>query len=270
MTLEEYTAVIRPKVQGTWNLHEQLPKEMDFFLMLSSVSGVIGNATQTAYAAGSTFMDAFAVYRNSLGLPAVTLDLGVITGAGYLAENQSLAEAMQRQGFEGTNEEKLIALIQSALAEPRRQGLLAQTVTGLGTWRDGESLSNFDSPLFSHFRRQALKGKESGAQDAGTGSRIRDGLRQAKTLEEAADRICVALIDKISSRSQIPVENVSSTNPMAEYGIDSLVAVEMRNWIIREMDSTVPILELLANNSLLQLSGIIAQRSRLVNVAVEV
>src|ERR1700712_5217481 len=111
MSLEDYNAVTRPKVQGTWNLHSHLPKDMDFFLMLSSVSGIVGNATQAAYAAGSTFMDAFATYRNSLRLPAVTIDLGVILGVGYLANNKELTQAMERQGFEGTNEKLLMALI---------------------------------------------------------------------------------------------------------------------------------------------------------------
>ena len=264
MSLEDYNAVTRPKVQGTWNLHNHLPKDMDFFLMLSSVSGIVGNATQAAYAAGSTFMDAFATWRNSLGLPAVTIDLGVILGVGYLANNKELTHAMERQGFEGTNEKLLMALINSAIRDPCRRGPLAQTVTGLGTWKEGDSLSSLDLPLFSHFRRRALKGADGASLGGDPSGRVRDVLRKVKTLNEAAEIICTALMEKIASRSSISVDNVSSARPISDYGIDSLVAVEMRNWITKEMGSTVPILELLANNSLLQLSMKIAQRSRLV------
>ncbi|KAK3361366.1 KR domain-containing protein [Lasiosphaeria ovina] len=204
MPVSDYTAVIRPKVQGTWNLHNSLPADMDFFVMLSSVSGVIDNATQAAYAAVSTFMDAFAAYRNSLGLAAVALDLGVI---GYLAEKvKELSASMQRQGFAGTNKAKLLALIY-------------------------------------HFRRQALK-KDSGNADGK--ACVRDALKAAKALEEAADKICGTLVDKISARSNMLVDNISRENPMTDYGIDSLVAVEMRNWI--------------------QLSARIAQRSGFVNL----
>ena len=265
MTLDDYSAVVRPKVHGTWNLHKQLPKDMDFFLMLSSVSGVIGNATQAAYAAGSTFMDAFASYRNSLGLPATTLDLGVITGIGYLAENNELAQGMERQGFEGTNEDKLMALIQSAIAEPRRKGPLAQIVTGLGTWKEGISLSSFESPPFAHFRRRAL-GSSGGNRQADSLDRVGNALRQATTFEEAADRICAALVERIASRSSIPVESINTSKAITEFGIDSLVAVELRNWVAREMDSTIPILDLLANQSILQLSAKIAHKSHLVNI----
>ena len=265
MTLEDYNAVMRPKVHGTWNLHRQLPKDMDFFIMLSSVSGIIGNATQAAYAAGSTFMDAFAAYRNFLGFPATTLDLGVITGIGYLAENKELAEGMERQGFEGTNEDRLMALIYSAIAEPRRRGPLAQVVTGLGTWEEGTSLSSFDTPPFAHFRRRTLDSSGKNGQ-ADSSDRFRVALRQAITFEEAADIICAALVDRISSRSSIPVDNINTSKAITEFGIDSLVAVELRNWIARDMDSTIPILDLLANQSLLQLSAKIGHKSRLVNI----
>ena len=275
MTLEDFNAVMRPKVHGTWNLHKLLlPHPLDFFLMLSSVSGIIGNATQAAYAAGSTFMDSFASYRNSLGLPATTLDLGVITGIGYLTKNKELAEGMERQGFEGTNEEQLMALIQSAIAEPRQQGALAQTITGLGSYQAGSSLGAFDTPPFAHFRRRAALessgGGGGGTQKGGRGSasdRIGDTLRQASSFEEAVEKIGSALVARIAARSGIPAENIDTAKAITEFGIDSLVAVELRNWLAREMESTVPILDLLANQSLVMLAGKIAHKSRLVTVA---
>ena len=266
MNHEDFNAAVRPKLEGTWNLHNQLPKDLDFFIMLSSVSGVIGNASQANYAAGNTFLDAFAEYRNNLGLPAVTLDLGVIEGVGYVAENQELAKGMERQGFQGTTEEELMALIQSAIINPRRPGCLSQTITGLGTWSES-SLGVFSQPVFSHFRRMAQRIQGDGAETSNSPSKVRDVLRKAKTLDEAAECICGGLIAKTSALCNIPSEDISSSKPMSQYGMDSLIAVEMRNWIFREMDCTVPILELLANDSLLQLSAKIAKRSRLVDQA---
>ena len=267
MTHEDFNAAVRPKLEGTWNLHDQLPKDLDFFILLSSVSGIIGNASQANYAAGNTFLDAFAEYRNSLGLPAITLDLGVILGVGYVAENQELAKGMERQGFKGTSEEELMALIQSAIANPRRPGCLSQTITGLGTWSES-SLAVFAHPMFSHFRRMAQRTRLGGAEGSDSPEKVRDVLRKVKTLDEAAEIICTALVAKTSALCNIPAEDISSAKPMSQYGMDSLIAVEMRNWIFREMDCTVPILELLANDPLLQLSAKIAKRSRLVDQAV--
>lgn len=72
---------------------------------------------------------------------------------------------------------------------------------------------------------------------------------------------------KMSALLMIPLEDISSAKSMSEYGVDSLVAVEMRNWLLRELDSTLPILELLANVSLLQLSMKIVKMSKLVDPA---
>ncbi|KAI9872084.1 MAG: hypothetical protein M1823_008265, partial [Watsoniomyces obsoletus] len=91
MTVEQYKAAVRPKVQGTWNLHEQL-HDLDFFVMLSSLSGVVGLASQCNYAAGNSYQDALARYRLSRGLPAASIDIGVVQAVGVVAENAELAE----------------------------------------------------------------------------------------------------------------------------------------------------------------------------------
>jgi NADPH:quinone reductase-like Zn-dependent oxidoreductase len=85
MTHEDWTTGTRVKINGTWNLHSLAPKDMDFFIMLSSISGVIGNAGQANYNAGNVFQDNLAHYRCSLGLKATALDLGAVLDVGYLA-----------------------------------------------------------------------------------------------------------------------------------------------------------------------------------------
>lgn len=82
MTYEDWVAATRPKMQGSWNLHELLPKDLDFFVLLSSSAGVIGARGQANYNAGNGFQDALAQHRQSRGLAAVALDLGPILGAG--------------------------------------------------------------------------------------------------------------------------------------------------------------------------------------------
>lgn len=263
MTVEDYHAVLQPKHAATWNLHRFLPSNLDFFLMLSSISGVIGNATQSAYAAGSTFMDSFAAYRNSVGLPAASLDLGVITDVGYLAENKELAARMAQQGFQGTDTPTLMSLIEMAISEPRRDGVFSQVITGLGEWKEGQSLGNFDSPLFAHFLHQYGRAEH---QEEDTAETLREDLRLVKNLDEAAGVIYTALSGRIAAHLSMPVETINPSSPISEYGVDSHVAVELRNWISKKMESTVPILEILASGSLLELSSKIASKSHLVHV----
>jgi acyl carrier protein len=299
MTVADYEMVVKPKVQGTWNLHHLFENDaLDFFVMLSSTAGIIGNASQAAYAASSTFQDSFALYRRSRGLAASTIDLGVITGIGYVAENQDLARALDRQGFEGTDEDRLMALLHSAILAsaapltasdaPRvnpltgvglcedYEGQEAHIVTGLGEWREG-ALGAFDRPIFSLFRRagqmSAMRGEMDGQgeitqAEAGVGSmmRVRGALQASKNQEDATKLVCDGLVAKVSSLTMTPVEEISTNQPLSSYGMDSLVAVEMRNWISKEMDAAVPILELMANIPLQVLASQVLSQSRLVDI----
>ncbi|KAE8132883.1 hypothetical protein BDV38DRAFT_287358 [Aspergillus pseudotamarii] len=267
MTLGDYTAVLKPKYHGTWNLHRYLPSHLDWFIMLSSISGIIGNATQAAYAAGSTFMDSFATYRNSLGLSAVSLDLGVITDAGYLAENKDLALKMEQQGFQGTDTKTVMSLIEVAITSCQKDRTTSQIITGLGRWKASRSLPNFDAPLFSHFRRLHLDTTVSSQTEIP--DTLRQDLRATKTLEDATAVIYTALSARVATHLSVPVDSINPVGPITEYGIDSHVAVELRNWISKHIDGTVPILEILASSSLMELAGKIAERTNLVRVEEE-
>jgi acyl carrier protein len=99
----------------------------------------------------------------------------------------------------------------------------------------------------------------SGAYAAG--STFLDAFAQFRT----AALVCTALIDRLAARLDMLVDDIDSQSAASEYGVDSLVAVEIRNWIDKEMESTMPILELMANQSISQLSEKIAQRSKLVS-----
>lgn len=262
--MEDYNTVLRPKYAGTWNMHNHLPADLDFFVMLSSISGVIGNATQSAYAAGSAFMDSFAAYRNNLGLPAVSLDLGTVTDVGYLAENNDLAEKMAKQGFQSTDIKTLLSLVQLAISQSHA-GTHSQIVTGLGEWKPGKSLANFDAPLFSHFRRrfQINEPHEEAHDDTKT---LHEGLKAARTRDEAMLVVFEALSGRIAAQLNLPTDSINPGRSLSEFGIDSTDAVDLRNWISRTMESTVPILEILASGSVLQLVEHIVSRSQLLNL----
>ncbi|RAK99944.1 putative polyketide synthase [Aspergillus ibericus CBS 121593] len=271
MTLEDYNAVLGPKHTGTWNLHHHLPKDLDWFIMLSSISGIIGNATQAAYAAGSAFMDSFAAYRNSLGFPTVSLDLGVITDVGYLAENTELASKMAKQGFQGTDTPTLMSLIEAAITSALNnsnglQPQSSQIITGLGTWSPIHSLPNFNSPLFSHYRRLFIDPSEDTTTTISSLDTIRDTLQSSKSLDEASNIIYSALSARIASHLSIPVDRIDPNSPITEYGIDSHVAVDLRTWILKNIESAVSILEILSSGSLMDLAGRIAEKSELVKV----
>ena len=134
MDLSDWHYGIAPKVKGTWNLHNHLQNhKLDFFVMTSSLTGTIGQATESSYSAANSFLDAFARYRRSLNLAATTVALGAITGIGYLAENQKAEAMLEKQGFRGMDEEQVLELIDIA-------------ISGIQTQSEGRSLTITEAP----------------------------------------------------------------------------------------------------------------------------
>lgn len=265
MSLQDYNDVMRPKIDGIWNLHNRLPKsDLDFFIMLSSLVGRIGDPSQAAYAAASVFQDAFADYRNRQGLPAVTLDLGKVVDIGIVAENFAARRALMGVWSRDLRQDEVMGMIKSAITTPLRTHGSGSRIIGLKAWSP-KADPVFQAPIFSHFRRAAIGRSPMSDLQGSTVPPIRKALRQAKSLKDATDKICDELRSKLSSLLMIPVEDVRPSKSMSEHGMDSLVAVEMRNWILRELDSAIPILELMANVSLSQLSAHVAKTSKLVS-----
>jgi len=266
MKLQDYNDVMRPKVDGIWNLHNRLSKvDLDFFIMLSSVVGIAGDPSQAAYVSASVFQDAFADFRNRQGLPAVTLDLGVVVDIGIIAEKFLARRGVRGLWSRDLREEEVMATIKSAILSPLRPRGPGSTIIGLKDWTPAAD-PVFQTPLFSHFRRNGLKTAGKNDKEAAkTAPRIRENLKQASSLEEAAQKICAELIPKMSNLLMIPVEEINPAKSMLGCGMDSLVAVEMRNWLLRELEAALPVLELMANTSLQELSMKIARASKLVN-----
>ena len=115
MAFTAFRVALRPKVTGTLNLHNLFPsKPLDFFIMLSSCAGIIGNDGQANYASACTFQDAFARYRTRLGLPTRSLDLGMIESTGYVSENLESLRFLTAQGFKPVRSDDFLALLNYA------------------------------------------------------------------------------------------------------------------------------------------------------------
>lgn len=262
---------MRPKVDGVWNLHNRLSKtDLDFFIMLSSVVGVSGNPSQAAYTAASVFLDAFADFRNHLDLPAVTLDIGRVVDIGIVAGSISARRGVKDLWSRDIREDEVMAMIKSAIVTPLRKRGPGSSISGLKTWKP-EADPVYLAPLFSHFRRAALGHSQSnnGQPIGTTGPSLRERLRLVTSLDDATHIACDGIMAKAANLLMVSLEDITREKSLAEYGMDSLVAVEMRNWLLREMEATVPILELLANVTLLQLAEKIVGRSKIVRITLE-
>ena len=264
ISFEEWTLNIAPRVNGAWNLHHSFSASpLDFFVILASGSGIAGNRGQTAYAASNSFLDAFAAYRQSLGLAACTIDIGLVDGVGYVAENTSRQAEIRLSVHDTLSERELHALIKAAVENPHNPDY-RQTLTGCKLSPDRPLPVWATDAKFSHVLHDA----QSLFVSSGTSA---DGVVPARKLLEAASSVASAteiivglIIKKLASLLMINEEDVDSKKPIIAYGLDSLVAVEFRNWITCDLDAKVPLMVLMNSPSIDHLGGKIAAESTLV------
>lgn len=112
-----WNTAVRPKVQGTWNLHniflENVP---DFFVLFRSTSGLVGSRGQSNYASGNTFLDSFVQYRHSFGLPASVLDLGAVEDVGFVSRTPGVMEIIKTTSARTISEQDFLDCLQLAIA----------------------------------------------------------------------------------------------------------------------------------------------------------
>jgi NAD(P)-dependent dehydrogenase (short-subunit alcohol dehydrogenase family) len=225
VTGETWLKALRPKVHGTWNLHNHLPRDMEFFVLMSSIAGAYGSLGQGSYSASSTFLDAFASYRNSLGLPAVAIDLGLVNDIGVATENKNAAKHARADNLTELSSSECIGIIEFAMANPFRPDNLGSVISDLGL--SGSSGNSIAAPIlqaarFALVRRRALAAQ---SPDSQVGSVLtRELLKGATSLDDAVGYVEKAVLAKISNLLMTQDE-LSPSASMSDHGVDSLIAV---------------------------------------------
>ncbi|KAK8069862.1 hypothetical protein PG994_006478 [Apiospora phragmitis] len=276
MTHEQFLGVTRVKVQGSWNLHKHMPKTMDFFVFLSSAAGVGGALAQGNYSAGSAYQDALAHYRRGQGLPACSIDIGLMLGVGFIAEETTsdrVYEHMRSSVFAGIREHEMLAILQAAITGQSVPGqeTAAQLITGLTTGgmmaQARAEYPRIDKAKFGHIMNIDTHHMVQGPQRDGSGQRIRSELRQATSLDDAVRVTTDALVGKLSRLLTIPPDDIDPSVTAGSLGLDSLVASELRSWIQQEIESDIADVEMNENIPISSLAKKVATRSKVVSEA---
>ena len=253
MTLTKYYQALDPKIRGSQNLHDffqQFPGQLDFFVMLSSLGGILGNASQSNYAAGNTFQDALAHHRASNGLPALAIDIGQVIDVGWVAQNPDVISrgvlAMARE----IRVKDLTALIEHHIrARSTGSGKpAAQVAIGLQEYPTfdarfshvGASLAGFSQKEDSQDQTRSVE-----SQIAAAGN---DSARLFSVILEAFKQ-------KLERLLALQTGDVHEEDTIAGHGVDSLVAVEIRNWFRKEVKANVTVFEIL--NGKVSVKGVV-------------
>ncbi|KAF2106989.1 polyketide synthase-like protein [Lophiotrema nucula] len=277
MTESQWQTALAPKLAGSWNLHELLPKEMSFFVMLASQAGIAGPFGQSNYAAGNAYQDALSTHRVRHGLPSVSIDLGTVASVGYVAENAHVKAMMRTRGaLEDLSEEDVLSLLEHYCSPDGvvKDESKAQVITSLPLPAELRAQGvvepiHLTRPLFHHLR--TIVPSQSASSESTTAA-VKPAsvlLKDAKTLDEASDIISEAVRTQLSNLLVVDRENIDAAKPIYVFGVDSLVAVEMRNWFAKGVGADVSVMEILGGEAIRDLAVGVARKSRFVNAEVK-
>ncbi len=247
---ERLRTVMAPKAYGAWLLHKgtkDLP--LDCFVMFSSISSIFGNPAQGNYGAANAFLDSLAHHRRALGLPALTMNWGVLGGEGYVARNERIAEFLARQGTTELSPGEVMSLLESSLVAGNTQ--VAAIRVDWAKWRQFFR-SMQENPLL-----ERILSSVEGQEGAGVTSDWRLKIESAAP-NDRESIIAAAVRDVVGSVLRVKPDSLRNDQPLTDLGLDSLMGVEIENSIEATLGVALPPTSLLRARTIGQIASLIA------------
>lgn len=240
-----------PKVLGAWNLHEQTRSEpLDFFVLFSSATSILGNSGQGNYVAANAFLDNFAAFRLAQGLPALTINWGVIADVGYVAKHASLGEHLLRKGIRAVSSHLALETM-GRLLQGRRVRVMAADVD----WRQFRAVW----PVVSARWAGLLSTAEDGVASHNPPEEFRQ-LVVAASADEQAPLVTARLSEHLAVVLGASVAKVDVERPTADVGLDSLMAMDFRIRIEKDFGIDIPVMQLMQARSLADLASVVVEQ----------
>lgn len=212
-------------------------------------------------------MAALAAYPKVSSIPCTTIDLPIVRGVGYLSDDSKRAQIASSLGTESVDATDIRGLVAAAIRKEMLETCEGHCVVGFnGVKTTPVSEQPFwvnDTKLSHLLRLSTLAGEGTSSDPVAASEKTSPAtaIRQCQDLESAEAVVVTALGQKISSILMRSEEDIVPSAPISVYGLDSLVAIEIRNWITRELEANLQILEILASDSMTALSEHILRKS---------
>ncbi|MCP3098452.1 SDR family NAD(P)-dependent oxidoreductase [Myxococcus sp. K15C18031901] len=242
--------VMAAKAQGAWNLHQETRgTPLDFFVLFSSISSLIGNAGQGNYVAANAFLDQLAVHRRRQGLAATAIQWGALGEAGLVARNAGVAQHLEHLGLSALSTAMALQALEHILASGPEQVAVADVDWGrLGAGLAPGSGARRLAALLEA-PGQPTRASEEAALVERTFGRLDDEARRGlvtKTLTRVVARV-------MRTRE----EALDAAQPLRELGMDSIMALEIVTAVEGELGVKLSSMEVVSGPSIRELTTVL-------------
>ena len=253
MKQQELEAVLRPKVQGGWNLHRAVEEiELDFFVLFSSAAAVWGSRHMAHYAAANSFLDALAHYRRGLGLPALSVNWARLSQRGM--QSSELESALSRIGVGAIPMDQALEALGRLIQTGRTQATVAAV-----DWQTFRPI--YEARGSRPFLQRIGTSREEPADTASAASSaLVAQLRQAPPAERKG-MLCDYIQGELACILGFDADQALDPDKgFFAMGMDSLSAVELRNRLQTNLAMELPSALLFEHSSAQALAGHLAER----------
>jgi len=222
---ERFHRVLAPKVAGVDNLEYLLRgKPLDYFVLFSSVTTLIGNPGQGNYVAANAYMEGVVRRRRQKGLPALAIGWGPITDVGVVARNQKLQSGLQKlTGVMGMRAREALELMAQALEQPTDiPDTAVMTISPSEGSFGADRLAVLRSPTYANYLSATSRTGEGDGESIDL-----HALAASEGVEAARRKVGDVITAQLAHVLHLREEDISHVRPLGEIGLDSLMALEL-------------------------------------------
>ena len=249
LDVERARRVLGPKAVGALRLHESTAHlDLDLFVLFSSATSLIGNPGQSAYVAANACLDALAAQRRAQGLAATAINWGAIGDVGMLAEDNAATRQLELAGVRRIPVADALEAMFRVLELD--VGSVAVMDVDWSAWMSVFPMAR-SLPRFAPFAAEASQ--------ASAGADYRAALMSIPA-PERLPMLSTAMVELVAASLHVPADKINPRQPLAELGIDSLVALELQSAINGKLGMQISVLQLIKGGNIEEMAAMLLQK----------